>query len=394
MNINLQRRNNNSKNRSDTSVLDAQTLKNYTAAINYYKAKKRGFMNYWNKEINLGINQTTTSDFLAILDDINERWDLIYNDVISRFDIKNNAIVSAPSDQQYSKISDPNLMKQSNNLYSYLFNKFKNTQLANKLFERTGPTEKKFRVAPYSDLGFAYEDFVVQELNRYGYFRLDSLIQSTDSMLTSGQGIRSAGKKVISDVAIADPKRSDIRDKISIQYDIKERSLDLSKLDMSNFLNEDVYGFALKNWQGKAGINNKHKFSMVTALRDEIDEVFKNSWGQKPVSWNKTFAQASANLYVSSRLLDIVGPANVMMMMGRQNMWMDEYIANRFFYINLYYHGVKTKDEIIYIDSSTNGTIYVNIRNPGKDGLTDIYKMTMPRFTELSIEEKLKKGVS
>jgi hypothetical protein len=77
-------------------------------------------------------------------------------------------------------------------------------------------------------------------------------------------------------------------------------------------------------------------------------------------------------LHVASRLINIIGAANVLIMLGSSAMWMDEYVASKFFYINLYYRNTHTNDEIIEIDTSKAGTIHIKDLNPGMAALSTL----------------------
>jgi hypothetical protein len=41
-------------------------------------------------------------------------------------------------------------------------------------------------------------------------------------------------------------------------------------------------------------------------------------------------------LHVSARIIDLLGPANVLVAMGKKFIWMSDFINDRFFYMNLY----------------------------------------------------------
>lgn len=385
--------------RQTTTNLDDQTLKNYQAAYRYYNQKQDNFKLFWNKKVkNVQEKINEQLEFKA-LDDINERWQNIYNSVINNFSISNNIItgIKTPSEKIIiTNESDSTFVQGLIDKYKAEYNKKINNN------EKTGVNLK-------SQLGFDYEEFITAQLRELLEDKAQELIQQTSqaSIKTSGKGIRQGGVEIISDIVINTDKRKTnktLSQALEVIYDVKA----MESNNLQTYIKDNhyaaaakVYGIAAKNWlSGKEG----QKFTSASKVSEELNEKFKNSitqsGGPRAYSWNKNYAQSFANLHVSTRLIDLLGPANILVAMGNKFIWMSNFINDRFFYINLYADkiGQRSEDEILNITASKGGNIH--IRKAGvknfilnyidSEDSTVINGLIVPIIPSLEIKEKPK----
>lgn len=373
----------NNKRRSDTHKLDEQTKKNYIAARAYYKQKEENFQKFWNDRVTEKERQFNEQHELAVLKEINDRWTAIYNYVIAHFTIKDNLIKSykPPQDQDIT-IRD------------------EDTTFAKGLVEKYKSLSSKAKVNLYSSLGFDYESYISNLLNIYAGDKISALTHML-GVKASGYGLRHRNREIISDIIIStnlEEDRSDLAEKIEVEYSIKSRSDSLEKTinDKAFEAASDIYGIAAKDWMSKKGGYDK-KFTQSARIRDEISNKFENSWFSKstPRSWNQYYAMSTANLHISSRLIDLLGPANVLIMMGTGYSWMSEFINNRFFYMNLYYSDtdIFDSDEILNIHASKDGNIHIRMLNNNTSWETSshLHGLLLPSKHSLNISVKHKK---
>ena len=101
---------------------------------------------------------------------------------------------------------------------------------------------------------------------------------------------------------------------------------------------------------------------------------------------------STANLHISSRLIDLLGPANVLIMMGTGYSWMSEFIDNRFFYMNLYYSytDIFDSDEIFDIHASRDGNIHIRMLNNNTSWKTssNLHGLLLPSSHSIDISVK------
>lgn len=347
--------------RSDTSGLDSQTLKNYQAVIRYYEMKQSNFKSWWNQRMLVEKQKIKKDLEFSALKNINEEWTKINQKLDKIFETTGNVVT------KINKPEDVNIKFSPDSLDSQLYNKYRQAFLKKEQLKIEQPEKKISGLNIKSSLGTDYENFIKQNLtNMIIKNQNDIMAEITDKKyVTTGKGIRAKGAAIISDIVLYDSNEIQSYD-IASGLEVEYNSELLDAIGVEQYIDSGmyekaahVYGIAAKNWfQGK----ERGEFTSSKRIVLELNKKYSNSITKEndnPKSWNQEYATSTANLHVSSRLVDLLGPANILVMLGDSYIWMTNYISNRFFYINILYKSKKENNEILDITASPSGSIHI-----------------------------------
>lgn len=379
--------------RSNTEGLDIQTLKNYQAAYSYYQLKQYNFQLFWNEKVKKKEYEINDELQEGVLQELSDMWQEIYSRVISSFSTS-NSIVTAKVQPSKAK-------------YKYPINKEIVAKLREKyrgLYDKKESNKEEKGLALKQSLGDDYEEFILSYLQMLLGKEFNNLVAKTgQNIKTSGLGIRTGGRQIISDIVISNAEKTPYDNRtlsgaIEVQYNTNLiRDNNLTRYVESGAYSDAhrAFGIAAKNWlSGK----ENDVFTSASRVGAELNDKFKNSITQKggpqARSWNKIFAQSTANLHVSARIIDLLGPANVLVAMGKKFIWMSDFINDRFFYMNLYAKKVRQNNEILDITASEKGTIHIRRKGVqsfiSKENSEVLHGLILPNIIEeVDLEQQI-----
>lgn len=110
-----------------------------------------------------------------------------------------------------------------------------------------------------------------------------------------------------------------------------------SKNILKTFLESEAFGLSLKIWN--ADNSNTKKFSDSSTLQAKINEelITINKHGNR-TTWESFYTMDYVNYQVSKYLINIISPLNVAVVSGSGLIWMDDFLANRMFYMQVQIH--------------------------------------------------------
>lgn len=327
-----------SNNRANVTILGKQVKSNYAIAQRYYEILKEHTFNYLATQMGAKVD----TKIETILNIISQTWIAGY--------------------QEETKKALRNALQSKENSFSVGSMEFKITLPKD---STKAVTEKDID----SKLGFIYEQFASQIFQLYFRQFNDKIIarQTSAANITNAAGIRTKGTQQISDMVVALDQIAEKPEAIAMNL----------SAGITNNINRLIYTKGIKNddqFFSNFGINikkyssndvNGHSFTSAKQISiDLLNNSFLNSWSTYNCkSWNKKYAQATADLYVSTQLINILGPQNIYILFGNEYNLMSQFIKNHSIYTNIYYNKELPNEEIIQISTYTTGDIKIGGRN-------------------------------
>lgn len=365
-----------SNSRANVAILEKQVKSNYAIAQRYYEILKEHTFNYLATQMGAKID----TKIETILNVISQEWIAGYQEKTKKAlrnalqSKKDSFSVDSPVDSMKFTITLP---KDSTKAV----------------------TEKDIE----SKLGFIYEQFASQIFQLYfRYFEFNDKIiarQTSAANITNAAGIRTKGTQQISDMVVA-------LDQIAKKPEAIAMNLSAG---ITNNINRLIYIKGIKNddqFFSNFGINikkyssndvNEHSFTSAKQISiDLLNNSFLNSWSTDNCkSWNKKYAQATADLYVSTQLINILGPQNIYILFGNEYNLMSQFIQNHSIYTNIYYNKELPNEEIIQISTSTTGNIKIGGRNgfPFAEARESKYAETLSKRLQTFLDLLGEKGI-
>ena len=329
-----------SNNRANVTILEKQVNSNYAIAQRYYEILKEHTFNYLATQMGAKVD----TKIETILNVISQTWIAGY--------------------QEETKKALRNALQSKEDSFSVGSMEFKITLPKD---STKAVTEKDIE----SKLGFIYEQFASQIFQLYFRQFNDKIIarQTSAANITNAAGIRTKGTQQISDMVVALDQIAEKPEAIAMNL----------SAGIANNINRLIYTKGIKNddqFFSNFGINikkyssnniNGHSFTSAKQISiNLLNNSFLNSWSTYNCkSWNKKYAQATADLYVSTQLINILGPQNIYILFGNEYNLMSQFIKNHSIYTNIYYNKELPNEEIIQISTSTTGNIKIGGRNNG-----------------------------
>ena len=359
-----------SNNRANVTILEKQVNSNYAIAQRYYEILKEHTFNYLATQMGAKVD----TKIETILNVISQTWIAGY--------------------QEKTKKALRNALQSKEDSFPVGSMEFKITLPKD---SAKAVTEKDIE----SKLGFIYEQFASQIFQLYFRQFNDKIIarQTSAANITNAAGIRTKGTQQISDMVVA-------LDQIAKKPEAIAMNLSAG---IANNINRLIYTKGIKNddqFFSNFGINikkyssndvNGHSFTSAKQISiDLLNNSFLNSWSTYNCkSWNKKYAQATADLYVSTQLINILGPQNIYILFGNEYNLMSQFIQNHSIYTNIYYNKELPNEEIIQISTSTTGNIKIGGRNgfPFAEARESKYAETLSKRLQTFLDLLGEKGI-
>lgn len=359
-----------SNNRANVTILEKQVNSNYAIAQRYYEILKEHTFNYLATQMGAKVD----TKIETILNVISQTWIAGY--------------------QEKTKKALRNALQSKEDSFPVGSMEFKITLPKD---STKAVTEKDIE----SKLGFIYEQFASQIFQLYFRQFNDKIIarQTSAANITNAAGIRTKGTQQISDMVVA-------LDQIAKKPEAIAMNLSAG---IANNINRLIYTKGIKNddqFFSNFGINikkyssndvNGHSFTSAKQISiDLLNNSFLNSWSTYNCkSWNKKYAQATADLYVSTQLINILGPQNIYILFGNEYNLMSQFIQNHSIYTNIYYNKELPNEEIIQISTSTTGNIKIGGRNgfPFAEAQESKYAETLSKRLQTFLDLLGEKGI-
>ena len=359
-----------SNNRANVTILEKQVNSNYAIAQRYYEILKEHTFNYLATQMGAKVD----TKIETILNVISQTWIAGY--------------------QEKTKKALRNALQSKKDSFPVGSMEFKITLPKD---SAKAVTEKDIG----SKLGFIYEQFASQIFQLYFRQFNDKIIarQTSAADITNAAGIRTKGTQQISDMVVA-------LDQIAKKPEAIAMNLSAG---ITNNINRLIYTKGIKNddqFFSNFGINikkyssndiNGHSFTSAKQISiDLLNNSFLNSWSTDNCkSWNKKYAQATADLYVSTQLINILGPQNIYILFGNEYNLMSQFIQNHSIYTNIYYNKELPNEEIIQISTSATGNIKIGGRNgfPFAEARESKYAETLSKRLQTFLDLLGEKGI-
>lgn len=359
-----------SNNRANVTILEKQVNSNYAIAQRYYEILKERTFNYLATQVGTKVDRKIE----RILNIISQTWVAGY--------------------QEETKKALRNALQSREDSFSVGSMEFKITLPKD---STKAVTEKDIE----SKLGFIYEQFANQVFQLYFRQFDDKIIarQTSAAGITNAAGIRTKGTQQISDMVVALDQIAKKPAAIAINL----------SAGTTNNINRLIYIKGIKDdnqFFSNFGINikkyssndvNGHSFTSAKQISvDLLNNSFLNSWSTRNCkSWNKKYAQATADLYVSTQLINILGPQNIYILFGNEYNLMSQFIQNHSVYTNIYYNKELKNEEIIQISTSTTGNLKIGGRNsfPFAEAQESKYAETLSERLQTFLELLGEKGI-
>lgn len=359
-----------SNNRANVTILEKQVKSNYAIAQRYYEILKEHTFNYLATQMGAKVD----TKIETILNVISQTWIAGY--------------------QEKTKKALRNALQSKEDSFPVGSMEFKITLPKD---STKAVTEKDIE----SKLGFIYEQFASQIFQLYFRQFNDKIIarQTSAANITNAAGIRTKGTQQISDMVVA-------LDQIAKKPEAIAMNLSAG---IANNINRLIYTKGIKNddqFFSNFGINikkyssndvNGHSFTSAKQISiDLLNNSFLNSWSTYNCkSWNKKYAQATADLYVSTQLINILGPQNIYILFGNEYNLMSQFIKNHSIYTNIYYNKELPNEEIIQISTFTTGNIKIGGRNgfPFAEARESKYAETLSKRLQTFLDLLGEKGI-
>lgn len=366
-----------SNNRANVTVLEKQVNLNYAIAQRYYEILKERTFNYLATQISAKAD-TKIED---ILTKISKTWTNDY--------------------QEKTKKALRNALQLSQGSFSVGDNNDNNID-----FKITLPkdstkvvTEKDIE----SKLGFIYEQFASQIFQQeFQQLQFNDKIiarQTSAAGITNAAGIRTKGTQQISDMVVALDKIAENPNTIAMNLSAGTQNNRKRLIDITGIKDDDQFfsNFGINIKKYSSNNVNGHSFTSAKQISaDLLNNSFLNSWSTRNCkSWNKKYAQATADLYISTQLINILGPQNIYILFGNEYNLMSQFIQNHSIYTNIYYNKELPNEEIIQISTSTTGNIKIGGRNgfPFAEAQKSKYTETLSKRLQTFLDLLGEKGI-
>lgn len=359
-----------SNNRANVTILEKQVKSNYAIAQRYYEILKEHTFNYLATQMGAKVD----TKIETILNVISQTWIAGY--------------------QEDTKKALRNALQSKEDSFSVGSMEFKITLPKD---STKAVTETDIE----SKLGFIYEQFASQIFQLYFRQFNDKIIarQTSAANITNAAGIRTKGTQQISDMVVALDQIAEKPEAIAMNL----------SAGIINNINRLIYTKGIKNddqFFSNFGINikkyssndvNGHSFTSAKQISiNLLNNSFLNSWSTYNCkSWNKKYAQATADLYVSTQLINILGPQNIYILFGNEYNLMSQFIKNHSIYTNIYYNKELPNEEIIQISTYTTGDIKIGGRNgfPFAEARESKYAETLSKRLQTFLDLLGEKGI-
>ena len=323
--------------RDNVHKLEKTTQLNYEAAARYYAQKKMNFLKLAKlkekkleeeEEKNFFENLSKAIP-LVIQNIIIKSWQKIYQDVIGALEI------SGREEGFKYKIANP-------------YNFTRMSSIPEEIKEKIIKGEEKANL--YSLLGFEYEKFLEDKIKEvaielgegkveeiFNEFRSSGASKSVSALRTNYVDIRSDLAMNIQEKAGEDKilrdKSNNLPVELQQEFDITKyrtsnKEKDFTDTVLNDYLKSNMFGLSVKLWNKRVGLQ---EYTQSASLQQKINNVYNNR-----NTWNRTYAVYKANEMVSKYLIDIIGPINIAVITGQEFTWMDEFINNNLFSMNVY----------------------------------------------------------
>lgn len=355
------------KNRANLTNLIDKQRKYYSNAVNYYQNKERAFFNMLATREIAENAEMVQNKIKEIIEKINKSWNELVKALKPQVQL-NGGKINLGNQNTITKTAI--IKTDTGNEKSWTFNLSNNQEFQ-------------------SMLGTAYENYFNQEFNAYLQKHANKLISLLTSdkrgskAITNRGQVRAKGTASISDIVVGDENIAE-KSTFDIGYILETGIFDKEE--------NSFFGFNLKG--GYKNINTSHGFTSSVAIAQGLANLYRNSWASlaeqhQPRSWNRKYAEATADTYLAAYLKEILGPQNVLILFSPGYSLMSQYIENHRWYINLYYTEIGNIDnEVLEIAPSREGHIYVTQK---KDTQTTYSLLKLAQENNYLSSEQLKK---
>ena len=330
--------------RGNVSLLQAETQRNYQAVQNYYFQKKMMFLRFAAKKENESIEKIEDELVNSMDNLIQQVWGQINDSILGALDIGANG--------KY------NFKQGINQFDTVIISKYIIKRLETSLC-----TTKNI----YSELGFAYEEFLEQAMHGLASSVASAGLADILSGFTQTGGfkanssIRADMKDIRPDLGYGITKQNAEEAELQVLFDVSnyydkmsanEKDLENYPEQLLKYLQSDMFGMSVKRWTSTEG---GHKLTQASGMAAKINATYEASL---PKSWNFTYAYHTMLLIISRYLLDILGPTNVAYITGTGFTWANDFLSNALLSMNIYTQKkYKNNEGRPYIAS---GNIYIN----------------------------------
>lgn len=356
--INTTRKYGNKNNRANTTILDKEIKENYLVIANYYCQKKLMFIRYIARQ-ELDKDNKIQDGFKEAMDNlIIEEWKQINNAIL-----KNESTMINRRGHMYN-VEENKEKIQSLNLPKYIEDRL-----------LSGKGDKNI----YSELGFAYEDFLADKLHSKIFSIGDAAVdQVLNQMLQqiqqtgdykSNSSVRMNQKEIRPDLGWGMTKKGDfVGDKktglsaeLQVSFNISSareqilqnpQNIENYPEILQQYLNSNMYGFSVKRWDKQEA----KQLTGAKGIQTLMNNIFRQSDNH---TWNAIYAYHTMLLYISRSLLDILGPVNIAYITGLSFVWADQFVQESLFYMNMYAHQKYGQDDAEIKPYINSGNIYV-----------------------------------
>ena len=112
---------------------------------------------------------------------------------------------------------------------------------------------------------------------------------------------------------------------------MEEKEITSSEV-LKSYIDANAFGFSLKLWKD----GNNKEFSSSSVLQKSINNQFitYGPYGNR-TTWESNYAEWFVVYQLSKYLINIISPTNVAMITGNNFIWMDDYISNKIFFMDV-----------------------------------------------------------
>ncbi len=391
--------------RGDTSKLEEKISREYKIAISYYQQKKMSLIKQiTNYEKNKQMSQTEleekVNDFLTEQFNIGSKyWDKIddylyikgeenapnitvgekaYNkfnklvDTREGFSLKEKRRKVEFSEEELTYISEIYKADTNKTIQQSFFKQNEDSEYVNNILASlSGQFGEPFIAGVIRKAADVGSDLLTKK-----YQELFSQAIPTGQMRSSIEtATKGANKQLSADIGIgineSNKNYAEVSVRESLNINAVKQSFSQANpehvgsliFQMMNINQRDqMFGFSLKRW--KDGQQDK-QYTTSEKMKHNINNLFFNGEDGKDdgnKTWNAKYAFASAQLELAKEAISLLGAVNVGVITTKGFTWMDEFIENKRFYMNVYsYNKSPRRQEILpYINSSN---IYLHTYN-------------------------------
>ena len=345
----------NESQRSGESLVYEADL-NYQAAQNYFVQKKMAYLKAMCNKANMEIEKVENALVSSMNNMIQTQWNAINDSVLSEVNIYN------------SRSGSYSLKNGENGQWKRV-----PRWLREKIIQSAGNGNI------FSILGFAYEDWLAQQLKKTTWMVGDENIKqllhefvsqfSKTGALKSNSSIRGNNLDIRPDLAVgidkktvADVNNKKLKAELQTTFDIQNYRQDNNLLTpntisqdtnlLKEYIDSNMFGLSVKRWTSTK--SEPRVLTSASGMQQMINNVYKQSGTS---TWNALYAYRTMIHILSRFLLDILGPVNVAFITGTKFEWTSDFLSDALLTMNIYSNIMTDKYEILpYIQS---GHIYV-----------------------------------